>query len=220
MRATHIIAGLQDPAAGTSYTVLRLAAALARDGVAGQVHTLHPVSKEFAARGNIVSYPAAPVPRRLGMSPAMRRGLASVDADIFHNNGVWMMPNIYAGRTARKRRVPLVFSPRGMFSECAMAFSRRRKQLVWWCLGQRRAVGVTACFHATSEGEARDIRRLAFRQPIAVVPNGIDLPDLGTDAQSAGRSAAPQGVVSESDPSHKGDSDPSTRLAARRASIS
>jgi hypothetical protein len=63
----------------------------------------------------------------------------------------------------------LVFAPRGMFSKWAMAFSRRRKQVMWWCLGQRRAVAATACFHATSESEAEDIRRLGFRQPIAVV---------------------------------------------------
>ena len=89
-----------------------------------------------------------------------------------------MMPNIYAGSIARRRRIPLVFSPRGMFSEWAMAFSRGRKRFAWWCLGQRGAAQAAACFHATSESEAQDIRRLGFRQPIAVVPNGVDLPEL------------------------------------------
>jgi glycosyltransferase involved in cell wall biosynthesis len=188
MKVAHVIAGLHNPAAGTSYTVLQLADALARHGVAGQVHTLRSVPEHLSARPDIVGYPAVRIIRRLGISPAMRCGLASTAGDILHNHGAWMMPNIYAGMVARERRAPLVFAPRGMFSEWAMAFSRGRKRFAWWCLGQRRAVGATACFHATSEAEARDIRRLGFRQPIAVVPNGIALPDLGTEARSASRS--------------------------------
>lgn len=35
----------------------------------------------------------------------------------------------------------------------------------------------TACFHATAEHEVTDIRRLGFKQPIALIPNGIDIPD-------------------------------------------
>jgi glycosyltransferase involved in cell wall biosynthesis len=185
MKVAHVIAGLHNPAAGTSYTVLQLADALVRHGVVCQVHTLQSVPKHLSARPDIVGYPAVRIIRRLGISPAMRCGLASAAHDLLHNHGVWLMPNIYAGMVARGRRVPLVFAPRGMFSERAMAFSRGRKRFVWWCLGQRRAVGATACFHATSEAEARDIRRLGFRRPIAVVPNGIALPNLETDARSA-----------------------------------
>jgi glycosyltransferase involved in cell wall biosynthesis len=188
MKVAHVIAGLRNPAAGTSYTVLQLTDALAQHGVAVQVHTLQSVPEHLSARSDIVGYPDLRIVRRLGVSPAMRCGLASTGGDLLHNHGVWMMPNIYAGMVARGRRVPLVFAPRGMFSEWAMAFSPGRKRFVWWCLGQRRAVGATTCFHATSEAEARDIRRLGFRQPIAVVPNGIALPDLGTEANSASRS--------------------------------
>lgn len=185
MRVAHVIAGLHNPAAGTSYTLLRLVDALARHDVAGQVHTLCPLPGHLAMRSDIVGYPAVRIIPRLGVSPAMRRGLASAGADILHNNGVWMMPNAYAGRVAWERRVPLVLSPHGMFSEWAMAFSRGRKQVAWWCLGQRHAVNATTCFHATSEIEARDVRRLGFLQPIAVIPNGVDLPEPGAAREPA-----------------------------------
>jgi len=176
MKIAHVIAGVQNPAAGPSYSVLRLAAALGRDGVGVEVHTLQPAPPGFPAEVEIVGHPALPIVRRLGASAAMRRGLASVDADILHNHGVWMMPNVYAGTIARRRGIPLVFSPRGMFSAWALARSRARKRFVWWALGQRRAVTATTCFHATAEAEAQEIRALGFRQPIAVVPNGVDLP--------------------------------------------
>ena len=135
MKIAQVVAGLSNPAAGTSHVVLSWRR-LWWNGVAGQVHTLPPVPGGLVP--GILGYPAVRIVRRLGISPAMRRSLALADADLLHNNGVWMMPNAYAGSVARRRRIPLVFSPHGMFTEWAMAFSPRRKQLAWWCLGQRR----------------------------------------------------------------------------------
>jgi glycosyltransferase involved in cell wall biosynthesis len=187
MRVAHVIASLAGASAGPTYSVSRLARSLSALDVRVQVQTLLPVPEPSDDCCCVVGYRWHPTLRRLGISSDMRRGLAAVEADILHNHGVWMMPNVYAGSVARKRGLPLVFSPRGMFSEWSMAFSRYRKQVVWWCLGQRRAVAATACFHATSESEAEDIRRLGFRQPIAVIPNGIDLPDLASPAPPADR---------------------------------
>ena len=187
MKVAHVVTGLDNPAAGTSYSVLRLAAGLAERGVSGEVLSLLPICDELAARADVVGFPRLPLMPRLGLSPAMRHGLSACKATLLHNHGLWMMPSVYAGAVARRQRIPLVFSPRGMFSEWAMAFSRRRKQVAWWCLGQRQAVAATACFHATSESEATEIRRLGFRQPIAVVPNGIDLPDLARPPPPADR---------------------------------
>ncbi len=180
MKIAQDVSDLSNPAAGTRHAVLKLAEALVETGVAVRVHTLQPVPSDLSAAG-ILGYSAVRIVRRLGISPAMCRDLAEVGADLFHNHGVWGMPTIYAGTIARRRRIPLVFSPHGMLSKWAMAFSRRRKQFAWWCLGQRRTVAAATCFHATSESEARDIRRLGFRQPVAIIPNGVDLAEFETD---------------------------------------
>jgi glycosyltransferase involved in cell wall biosynthesis len=181
MNVAHVIASLTGPGAGPAYAVSRFSCSLSELDVLVQVHTLLPVTRQPDACG-VVGYRLCPVLRRLGISSEMRRGLGATGADILHNHGVWMMPNIYAGTVARRRGLPLVFSPYGMFSQWAMAFSRRRKQVAWWCLGQRRATAATTCFHATCESEAEDLRRLGFCQPIAVIPYGIDLPDVGSTA--------------------------------------
>ncbi len=34
------------------------------------------------------------------------------------------------------------------------------------------------CFHATAQSEYEDIRRMGFLQPVAIIPNGIDVPPL------------------------------------------
>jgi glycosyltransferase involved in cell wall biosynthesis len=41
---------------------------------------------------------------------------------------------------------------------------------------QKPALTATACFHATAESEYEDIRRMGFRQPVAIIPNGVDIP--------------------------------------------
>jgi glycosyltransferase involved in cell wall biosynthesis len=46
----------------------------------------------------------------------------------------------------------------------------------FWSILQRPAVQSATCFHATAESEYEDIRRLGFCQPVAVIPNGVDIP--------------------------------------------
>jgi glycosyltransferase involved in cell wall biosynthesis len=64
-----------------------------------------------------------------------------------------------------------------MLGEAALAFSARRKKLVW-ALAQRKALEAAACFHATSMSEAEDIWRAGLTAPVAVIPNGIDIPKV------------------------------------------
>jgi glycosyltransferase involved in cell wall biosynthesis len=96
---------------------------------------------------------------------------------LLHNHSLWMMANIYPGRVARRHGTPLVVSPRGTLSAWAMQSGSAVKAL-FWPLVQRPALAATACFHATALSEYEDIRRLGFRQPVAIIPNGIDIPDL------------------------------------------
>ncbi|MFO0006387.1 MAG: glycosyltransferase, partial [bacterium] len=57
-------------------------------------------------------FPRAFGPARLGRSPAMHRWLESEaragKIGLLHNHSLWMMPNVYPGRVARKHRVPYV----------------------------------------------------------------------------------------------------------------
>jgi glycosyltransferase involved in cell wall biosynthesis len=57
---------------------------------------------------------------------------------------------------------------------------------LFWPLVQRPALEGTACFHATAKSEYEDIRRMGFHQPVAVIPNGIDIPDDVTKHKQSG----------------------------------
>jgi glycosyltransferase involved in cell wall biosynthesis len=98
-------------------------------------------------------------------------------ADILHNHSLWMMPNIYPSAAVAGTKCRLVVSPRGTLSEWALQRRKWAKKLMWVC-GQGNVLKKAACLHATSEAEGQDIRRLGLQPPVAVIPNGVDMPAL------------------------------------------
>lgn len=54
----------------------------------------------------------------------------------------------------------------------------RFRKRVAMLIGQSAAIRATACFHATAPMEADFIRELGFRAPIAVVHNGVVIPNI------------------------------------------
>jgi glycosyltransferase involved in cell wall biosynthesis len=85
------------------------------------------------------------------------------------------MATAYPGWAAHRKRAKLIVSPRGMLSSAALAFSPIRKRLSWR-LFQHQGLAEAAVIHATGEGEWSDIRAAGLSNPVAVIPNGVDLP--------------------------------------------
>ena len=91
-----------------------------------------------------------------------------------HNHSLWSLINIAAGWLVPGHHAKLVTSPRGTLSSWALSRSRRSKQILWPL--QRRVLSTADLLHATSETEYTEIRALGFTSPVAIIPNGIDLP--------------------------------------------
>jgi glycosyltransferase involved in cell wall biosynthesis len=131
--------------------------------------------------GYLKSFPLGLGPRRLGRSPQMRRWLQaevkSGTVDIIHNHSLWMMPNVYAGISVLDSSCRLVISPHGTLSTWALKHNALQKKIFWHIL-QAPVLRSAACFFATSESEYKDIRRLGFRQPVCILPNGVYVPPL------------------------------------------
>jgi glycosyltransferase involved in cell wall biosynthesis len=178
MRLIHIIPALSEEASGPSYSVVRLC-----ESLIAEKNELTLAALDWAQLSNIPSFlktfPLGFGPARLGRSPAMSRWLSDVcvsdKIDVLHNHGMWQLNAIYPARAARRSNAKLIYSPRGAFSEWAMQHGSKAKS-IFWRLIQRSALQQANCFHATAESEYNDIRRLGFPQPVAIIPNGIDLP--------------------------------------------
>ena len=104
----------------------------------------------------------------------LERAAAGQDT-VLYDAGLWLPQNHFVAKFGRTRGLPLIISPRGMLSRRALEVSRWKKRLAWLAY-QRADLKSAAVLHVTSEAEAEDCRRRGLTQPIAVVPNGIDVP--------------------------------------------
>ena len=181
MRIVQVVASVADEAAGPSYSVSRLCSSLAKKGAHVELQTVGP--RQASARDGYrhetweQDCSRLPILSRLYLSRGLHSALqaSSSAADVLHGHGLWLMPNVYPGWVARRAGKPLVISPRGMLGGAALQFSRVPKQIFWRGL-QASAVRGAKCLHATSQQEHDEIREFGLRNPIAIIPNGIDIP--------------------------------------------
>lgn len=178
MRIVHTIPSLDINSAGPSYSVPALCSHLIDLGLNVNLVTLR-ASKQIDNLPYVRSFSQDKLPKRLGSSFQMLHWLKNEaknrKIDVIHTHSLWMMPNIYPGWVSAKYNIPFVVSPRGTLSEWAFKSGSIAKNLVWPLL-QKPALKSVACFHATAYSEYEDIRRMGFKQPVVIIPNGIDFP--------------------------------------------
>lgn len=118
-------------------------------------------------------------PASFGYCPSLRqlRANGAAQPQIVHSHGLWMYSGIAARKTAQKARCPLVISPHGMLEPWALANSSVKKKIAGW-LFENRNLRTANCLHALCLPEAKNIRRLGLRNPIAVIPNGVDWDEI------------------------------------------
>ena len=198
MKVIQIVPSVAAESSGPSYSVPALCQGLTSAGCEVSLHFLDDVPSQLIQ----VPYQVTSYPRRelglknLGRSPAMLAGLmeAARTADIIHNNSLWMMPNVYPSwvmqRLRRKNlnsRLKLVTAPRGTLASWSLAKGKWKKR-IFGSLFQYPALRLTDMFHATSEKEYEEIRALGYRQPVAIVPIGMDIPEVDVFNAEAQRS--------------------------------
>ena len=112
-----------------------------------------------------------------GFAPALGAAVDTSHAAIVHSHGLWMWSDWVASRAARARKLPHIVSPHGMLEPWAMANSARKKQVMWRVF-QKRALDRARVLHALCDAEKDAMRALGLRNPIAVIPNGVNLSEF------------------------------------------
>lgn len=131
--------------------------------------------------------------RQLGYSPGLRRAILASAADLAHTHGIWMYPSAAVSYWHRRTGKPYLVSPHGMLDAWAVRNSAWKKKLAL-SLYEREHLESAACLRALCESEARAIRVFGLKNPIAIVPNGIDIPEAGSQ-KSEVRNAPWAGLV-------------------------
>ena len=185
--AIHVAPAITE-SSGISKAVLQLCNALHGAGERVELATVDGGAQALPAFAH--AFPRGAGPRRLGRSPALRRWLAaqlrSGRADVVHVHGLWRMSTVQPAAIARGAGALLIAAPHGSLAPWAMRFRAVPKRLFWPTL-QRPALQRVSCWHAASEAEHDDIRRLGFRQPVAIASYGVRLPPLWRKAQHGER---------------------------------
>ncbi|MGI8480502.1 MAG: glycosyltransferase [Chthoniobacterales bacterium] len=114
-------------------------------------------------------------PAAAGFSPDLRRAVMASESDVFVTHVLWQCLSRAVSRWSSDRRKPYVVNPHGMLDPWAIANSRWKKQIAG-VLYENRHLREASCIRALSHPEAEAIRAYGLRNPICIIPNGVDLP--------------------------------------------
>lgn len=102
--------------------------------------------------------------------------LLKEDVDIFHMEALWRYPQLLMVTWKKHKKAPIVCTPHGMLDPYIIKNQGMVKRLVSNLFFQKSLEAVD-CYHALCQKELEDIRAYGLKQPVAIIPNGINLPD-------------------------------------------
>jgi len=121
---------------------------------------------------------AAPKHASFRYAPELSRQIASLEPDLVHTHGIWTYLSVATLRWSKSNggvtSHPYVVSTHGMLDPWALHNSRWKKILAAFVF-ERRHLQNAACIHAVNQAEAAAIRAFDLKNPICVIPNGVEL---------------------------------------------
>ncbi|PYJ28121.1 MAG: glycosyl transferase family 1 [Verrucomicrobia bacterium] len=115
--------------------------------------------------------------RAWGYSNQLLPAMLDADLDILSTHGLWKYCSVASLRWHRRMARPYIVHPHGMLELWALQNAKWKKRIAA-VLYENQHLRGAACLRALCEAEAHSIRAYGMRNPICVIPNGVDLPDL------------------------------------------
>lgn len=110
-------------------------------------------------------------------SKEVGESLLNSGADILHVHGLWRYPHAFITTWKKKVKKPVVVTPHGMLDPYILKNQGILKRIVGHFLFAGTAFKNIDCYHALNLSELEAIRKDGHNQPVAIIPNGINLPD-------------------------------------------
>lgn len=172
MNVCHVISSISLISGGPSKSVCELALEQARKNASIQIISLKTEKLYFAQNPhpnlNLV------LTEKKHFKASLKNVVENQKPDILHGHGLWLMEGHYMASIARNMNIPYIISPRGMLEPWALNYKKWKKQLALWFY-QEKDLKKASCIHATSSIEAKNIRKLGFNNPTAIIPNPIEI---------------------------------------------
>jgi poly(glycerol-phosphate) alpha-glucosyltransferase len=172
---------------GLFYSVRGLSKSLITDGVRPTVYSPQDEhASEDSALWNPVPVELYNAYGPLEWSLKLRRMLLGSDADLIHVHGIWLDSQWAALQVQKKMGTPVVVSPRGMLDPWAFKNRAWKKKMVGKLFAEE-ALHRATCIHVLCRSELESIRALGLTNPTALIPNGVELPELKSREPRSGK---------------------------------
>ena len=165
MRVLHVITSLSHAAGGPARSVQGLVAGLNAAGIEAWLLSLKHGDE-----------PWVDGVKRFANGEPFENVMARIKPDFVHLHGLWSPALHRCAVICRRWRIPYVIAPRGMIEPWSLKQKWLKKRIARW-LYQDRDLKCAAALHATAESEAEQFRKLGFKNPIIVSPNGVNVPE-------------------------------------------
>ncbi|PWU09034.1 MAG: glycosyl transferase family 1 [Verrucomicrobia bacterium] len=132
-------------------------------------------------------------PRSLGFSPALAAALEESNPDVVYRAGLWTGVSRSVLKWSKRHRKPLIIAPHGMLDPWAIKRSAWKKRLASMFYESAHLRAAT-CLRALCEAEVQAIRQYGLKNPVCIIPNGVDLPELN-GAQANVSQSPPAGAL-------------------------
>ncbi len=129
-------------------------------------------------------------PAQFGYSPKLAGWLKLSNHDVLHLHNLWMYTSWLTLQWSRSKKRPYVVSLHGMLDPWALKHSGWKKRLAG-ILYENRMLRGASVIHAFHDKDLADIRAYGLRNPVAVIPNGVEL----NEAQPAPWAAREQRIL-------------------------
>ena len=180
MKITHLTQSVSTAGGGISEAVRSLSMAQVQGGDTARVLSVQDGGEAIGPwpEGSPEFLAATHLPGMIAL-PDLTQRLDTIVPDVLHTQGLWTYLSIGVPRWAKRNNRPYIVSPHGMLDKWALNHSRWKKRVAAALYEKRHLYGAS-CLHALCASEADSIRAFGINNPIAVIPNGIEIPDRKT----------------------------------------
>lgn len=138
--------------------------------------------EDASAFGDVAQYSyeisSLPVLKQIGFSKNILPQIERFKPDIIHLQGLWQYCSAAVLRYSRLHpEVKVIIQPHGMLDPWAVNNSAWKKRIVGQ-LYEYENLRRADCIHALCQSEADAVREFGLKNQIAIIPNGIHLPEI------------------------------------------
>ncbi len=190
MRILQVVDSLDPIYGGPPAVVLRLSAALAREGAQVTLYSQERSGRETDIASTLRGIPGIESVRRVS-EVCDRRGArltgrpardflrrSGSEFDVVHVHGLWRPGLAAILRESFMRSCPYVITPHGMLARWSLAQKPLRKKIAL-AATWRKLIRRASFVQALTQAEARDFAALGIECPVDIVPNGFFLEEMG-----------------------------------------